>query len=287
MPLLTKVRRLARAEVDTVATRKTIRTGASMDIEVETSPAAALHEALARIGGRSTAGFRRDVAPGVTAYATGTPMRSMNGVTADARLWENPADAVQMAVGAMRETSAPWTVQAYGPARAIADALPETAFTVLDTAKTWVVELERVPDVPAAQGLTITPVTDETDRVDFADVLGRAFGAGQELGLPLVEESILTDPGIIAYLGRKNGVPLVTGMAVFDGAWTGVFAIATESEHRRSGLGAAMMSRIVRDGLDHGTRAAYLQASALGLPLYRRLGFADAQDDTTYLTVRS
>lgn len=257
-----------------------------MDIALEMSPTAALHEALARIGDRSTVGFRRDLSVGVTAYSTATPMRSMNGVAVDARREDDIAAAILSAREVMRGTETPWTIQVHGHPGDVAEVLPTTGFTVLDVAKTWVADLRAVPGAPTIDTLTITTVADDADRLDFADVLGRAFGAGQELGLPLVDASVLADPGIVAYVGREGDVPLTTGMAVFDGAWTGVFAIATDAEHRRRGLGAAMMSRIFHDGLDRGARSAYLQASDLGLSLYRRLGFVDAHDDTTYVAAQ-
>lgn len=257
-----------------------------MNIELEVGPTAALHEALARIGDRSTAGFRRDLARGVTAYSTATPMRSMNGVTVDARREDDVAAAITSARAAMRGTDAPWTIQVHGHPGDVAEVLPTTGFAVLDVAKTWVADLGAVPEVPTIDTLTITTVTDDADRLGFADVLGRAFGTGRELGLPLVDASVLADPDIVAYVGREGDVPLVTGMAVFDRAWTGVFAIATDAEHRRRGLGAAMMSRIIHDGLDRGAHSAYLQASDLGLSLYRRLGFVDAHDDTTYIAAQ-
>ena len=51
----------------------------------------------------------------------------------------------------------------------------------------------------------------------------------------------------------------------------------TPPQHRGRGYGAAITAQVVRDGFRAGARFAWLQSSALGRPVYRRLGFRDVE----------
>ncbi len=80
------------------------------------------------------------------------------------------------------------------------------------------------------------------------------------------------------YVGRAEGAIVSTGVGfTLDGA-TGVFNVATLPEHRGRGYGAALTSRVVRDGFEAGSLFAYLQSSEIGHGVYRRLGFRDVEE---------
>ena len=49
--------------------------------------------------------------------------------------------------------------------------------------------------------------------------------------------------------------------------------VATEAGHRRRGLASRLLLAVMADPRGQGRRSATLQASADGLPVYRRLGF--------------
>jgi predicted GNAT family acetyltransferase len=51
--------------------------------------------------------------------------------------------------------------------------------------------------------------------------------------------------------------------------------VATPPEHRGKGYGAAVTARAVLEGFGQGADLAGLQASALGEPVYRRMGFRE------------
>lgn len=250
--------------------------------EQDHGPTAALLRALARIGSLTPHGFRRDVAPGVTAYSTGTPLSTMNGVIIDTGRVGDLRTSLASAQWAMRDTTVPWSVQIHGQKR-VGEGLRGPGWGVPDVWKTWVADIEAVPSGGGGHEVTISSVSDVRAQIAFADVLGGAFGFGPDLGLPLVDASVLADAGIVAYVGWSGDRPVATGMAIVDGPWVGVHAIATDADYRRRGVGAAMVSRIVRDGEAFGARTAYLQSSEMGLSLYRKMGFSDAHDDTTYL----
>ena len=82
------------------------------------------------------------------------------------------------------------------------------------------------------------------------------------------------------YVGRAEGAILSTALGFTLGGATGIFNVATLSEHRGCGYGAALTSHAVRDGFDAGSEFGYLQSSAIGHGVYRRLGFRDVEEYT-------
>ena len=79
------------------------------------------------------------------------------------------------------------------------------------------------------------------------------------------------------YVGRVGDSIVSTAVGItVDGA-TGVFNVATPPEHRGRGYGAALTSRVVRDGFAAGSRFAFLESSEIGYGVYRRLGFREVE----------
>jgi ribosomal protein S18 acetylase RimI-like enzyme len=143
---------------------------------------------------------------------------------------------------------------------------------------------ERVPGMTMRPGdladaraeVEIELVRDE-DVDAINELLGACFGAPKELfdelgaGLARLEEASW-------YVGRAEGEIVSTAVGVtLDGA-TGVFNVATPPEHRRRGYGAALTSRVVRDGFEAGSELAFLQSSETGHGVYCRLGFRDVEE---------
>ncbi|MFE2480338.1 GNAT family N-acetyltransferase [Streptomyces sp. NPDC001194] len=67
------------------------------------------------------------------------------------------------------------------------------------------------------------------------------------------------------------------GRLVVDGRWAGFAAVEVDPEHRRGGLGTAVMAVLARQALEEGASAAWLQVeadNAGALALYDGLGFA-------------
>jgi GNAT superfamily N-acetyltransferase len=264
------------------------------DTNVTTNAAAALVRALITIARAYESGLVQEVAPGLTAFTTGTPLARMNGVAVDSPDRVVDAGLIRATLGLVRATGMPATVQLLGAGAASGDsdntmlgALAGTVAETADVVPTMTLDLATFePTSEAASSLQIAMVTSDEDRADWATVLGAGFGTDASLGTALVDQSTLADPRIVAYLGRVDGAPVATGYMVVDGDWVGVFAIATTPDSRRRGYAEAVTTAIVLEGRQRGARTAYLQASDMGRPLYERLGFRDSQDDTLYYRVR-
>jgi predicted GNAT family acetyltransferase len=75
------------------------------------------------------------------------------------------------------------------------------------------------------------------------------------------------------YVLYAAGRAVATALAVRQGDAVGIFNVATPQPDRGNGYGTAVTSRAVADGFAAGASFAYLQSSAIGESVYRRLGF--------------
>ncbi len=70
---------------------------------------------------------------------------------------------------------------------------------------------------------------------------------------------------------------VASGVAAYDRDWVGFRSIEVAPDHRRQGLGLAVMAALLEWGAEQGASTAYLQVlgdNAPALALYDRLGFA-------------
>ncbi len=62
----------------------------------------------------------------------------------------------------------------------------------------------------------------------------------------------------------------------------GVYWVGTVPDHGRRGLGDLVTRTVTRRGFELGARFITLQASAMGEPIYRRMGFRERFRYTTW-----
>ena len=112
----------------------------------------------------------------------------------------------------------------------------------------------------------------DVDRDAYADaraMVAEAFGVPGEWFADLYAPSA----GGRVYVLRENGRPVSTALAIDTADGVGIFNVATPTAERGRGLGAAVTSCAIADGFAGGRSFAFLQTSALGESVYRRLGF--------------
>jgi GNAT superfamily N-acetyltransferase len=134
-------------------------------------------------------------------------------------------------------------------------------------------------DHPRPPGLTIERVED----VETLRTWARVAWVGT--GFPETNQDEFADLEIgcgmaphrsrYRYLGFQNGVPVATSAMVLHAGVAGIFAVATLPQARRQGLGTALTLAPLRDARQMGYRVGTLQASKMGFPVYRQLGFRE------------
>lgn len=136
---------------------------------------------------------------------------------------------------------------------------------------------------PAPAGHEVRRVTDEAGVADHVRVAAAGFGMPEPWVRLLVTPAILDAPGAALYVGYDGDEPVSAGLGVVTGRTVGIYNIATVEAARRRGYGAAITMRIVDDGAAAGCDVAILQASAMGRPVYERLGFRAVADYVGYI----
>jgi len=126
-----------------------------------------------------------------------------------------------------------------------------------------------------ADGVEIEASRDEAALAEASEVMAAGFEAPAEWFRLLNGSDQST-----VYVLRAGGRAVSAALSFPGKHGVGIFNVATPKEHRGRGYGAAVTSRAVADGLAVGAGFAFLQSSAIGESVYRRLGFEQVSSYT-------
>jgi len=143
-----------------------------------------------------------------------------------------------------------------------------------------------VPGAAFAQNAAQNPAEQlETPSVEVIGVTPLpGFGVPAALVQPIFQPAVAELPGISVYLAWVEDDPVSTAVSSLGPGGVGIFNVATPPHLRGRGYGAAVTARAAEDGFAAHAELAWLQASPLGEPVYRRMGFR--QVDTHLLLTR-
>jgi GNAT superfamily N-acetyltransferase len=123
-------------------------------------------------------------------------------------------------------------------------------------------------------GLEIRRVRDDADLAAFQRTAFVGFGLPEPAARLYLTPELRDTPRVTLLLGLLDGRPACTSLVIDRGEVAGIYWVATLPEARRRGLGEAITWAAVRAGARAGCAVASLQASAMGRPIYERMGFA-------------
>ena len=86
-------------------------------------------------------------------------------------------------------------------------------------------------------------------------------------------KALIQSPQVRLYVGRIDGEPVGTSMLFLSSGVAGIYQVEVSPEHRRKGIGTAMTLAPTKGARQIGYRIAVLQASKMGEPVYRKIGF--------------
>ena len=148
------------------------------------------------------------------------------------------------------------------------------------------VDLMSVPeDLPLPTGLEIVRVEDKESLQEWIHVASLGFGVAEEfeeVWYDFFVEAVFEQP-FWTYLALLNGRPVGTSQLFLSAGVAGIYNVTCVPEARGQGIGAAITQAPLLDARAIGYRVGILQASKLGYPVYRRLGFQDFGKMSVYL----
>jgi len=209
---------------------------------------------------------------GVLAGATGVPVPMLNGI------WAESLDPDPVVVTAMLDrldaSAVPYCLQLRpGTSTKITDQAVTRGMRKEDAIPLMVLEeFSLIAQAERVDGLTIRGLEPEEGPAHIA-VVADAFGMPEELFAQMMTPELLRAEGLCCYVAEAGGQPVTTGMGLTAGDFVAIFNIATPTQHRGRGYGAAVTARVVSDGRAAGAQWAWLQSSPMGYGVYERLGF--------------
>lgn len=216
------------------------------------------------VGGSTTCPF----------VVTGIQAAFFNGVFPTGPV-DDPERVVGEAIEFMAARAVPWLLWVR---EGIDDALLDAGRRagLVDAGGPPAMGLPEIPTIPPPpDGLRIEIVDDDAGLETFRDLGARGFEMPREIIDVVVTESMLADPSMVLVVGRVDGVPVSCAIVVVTETTAGVYNVATPPEHRRRGYGAALTWAAVDQGARLGCDHSVLQASELGAPVYRQMGYRD------------
>ena len=206
--------------------------------------------------------------------ATGIEAAFFNGVFATGAV-SDPDGVVREAIEFMSTQQAPWLMWVReGVDDELLDAGRRAGLRDAGGPPSMVLaSIGSAPQRP--RQLDIEVVTDQMHLDACRDLMARGFEMPVEIARRLLTEHLLADPGFVVVMGSVEGQPVSVALVSITGSTAGIYNVATPVEHRRRGFGAAVTWAAIEAGARLGCQHAVLQASELGEPVYREMGFVD------------
>ena len=133
------------------------------------------------------------------------------------------------------------------------------------------------PAVPTpGSEVELAEVRDADEADSFADVhraLRIEADQDPETVLHFASHGVLLDPHVHAFVAYLEREPAACALAYRHEDSAGLFWVATKTSARKRGLGALVSAAAVDGAFRAGAKSVTLTATALGAPVYRRLGF--------------
>lgn len=201
-----------------------------------------------------------------------------NGVFAlDARIGaEEVLDRAREFFGGLGRAYCVWAGDHLDPA--IEQAARDAGYASLGDGTPQMVLHGRLPDGVAPSGVTLRFVDDDRTRRDYISVLRGSFTPSQ--GTPAdLYDGVFPDleavhgPHTRVVVAYVDDAPVSGAFVLVSHGVAGVQYVGTVEGARGRGLGELVTRSVGNAGFDLGARVAALQASEMGEPVYRRMGY--------------
>jgi ribosomal protein S18 acetylase RimI-like enzyme len=218
-------------------------------------------------------GYRLVICPRV-------PFPGLNGIWAGDADDPDAVHEIEQAIAEVEALGGPcWIEVRTGRTPAIERLARRLGFTDEEANPAMVLRDDELLEVHGPE-LAFSRVRDAAGLAVAATVGAAGFEVPRELMAALFTPRVAALPGLSIYVAYAQGVPVSTATAWTGEGTVGIYNVATPPEHRGRGYGRAITARAITDGFGAGADLAWLQASPLGQPVYRAMGFRQVE---TYL----
>jgi ribosomal protein S18 acetylase RimI-like enzyme len=159
-------------------------------------------------------------------------------------------------------------------------------FSLAEEEPSMSIDLENLKqDIKTPDGLVIERITNAAAMQEKHGWIS-TFGEGRNLGTLLLDlfsaYGFDPDSDWQHYLGVLDGKPVSWASVFYATGVAGIYALGTQPEARRQGIGSAVTSRALLEARKRGYRVGVLQSSKMGYNVYRNLGFETCFTIKTY-----
>lgn len=148
-------------------------------------------------------------------------------------------------------------------------------------------DLSDLPPPPEVEGLVIVAATDAEERRAWGRLAIAAFEIDDDVGVAMGDcEATIPAKHFgdqLRFTGLLDGEPVAVSSLVMTRGLAGLYAVGTLPHVRGRGIGAAMTRHAMAEGLRRGAKMVTLQATDMGLPVYKRIGFRTVFHYQAYL----
>ncbi|MDD1765016.1 MAG: GNAT family N-acetyltransferase [Methanomassiliicoccales archaeon] len=225
--------------------------------------------------------------PDMIIYSSGIPMALLNGVI-DPRFGASDLlERTEAAMSHFKKTGLPmrWVLGPSSTPSELGDFLLNHGFVSEGTTPGMAIDLRTVSRGPLPSGLEIQQVEDRESLRTCGDTMADGFEIPGNIRDGWRE--LIDGYGMSStrrwFLGSLDGDPVAVSLLVLHEDVAGVYNIATIPVARRKGIGTAITREPLQIAKDVGYDVAVLEASEMGLPIYRRLGFKELCEFRTYV----
>lgn len=121
--------------------------------------------------------------------------------------------------------------------------------------------------------LDIRRVSTPGELAHFQEIVEKSYALPAGSGPAVITERTWKLPDSEMFVGYADNQPACTSMLIRTGPVAGIYWVATLARFRNRGLGKAITVAALAAGKNRGCTFANLQASVLGEPVYRKIGF--------------
>ena len=154
----------------------------------------------------------------------------------------------------------------------LSELLVQNGWTHLASPPAMAIDLAILAEPTLPNGFELRQVTTEIELEQWQKTIATGFNLPAE-----VAQMFTLGPGkpIRFYTAFINGEVAGTSALVIHKGVPGIYCVSTLPQFRGRGIGAAITSRPLLDAQAEGYHVGTLQASSMGYPIYKKLGFFD------------